>query len=76
MGYISPPHHPPPPIHAIWFLQESIHLVETTGFDICETNRPNLPHSYAKFIAIVHATKLPNTVLIRWDSLGVGNMTL
>lgn len=42
-------------IHAIWFLKECIHAMET---------------------AIVCATKLLKTVLIHWDSLGIGNMTL
>lgn len=42
----------PLPIPAVWFPKEGMHLVETTGFDFCETNMQNLPQLIGRIHSI------------------------
>lgn len=38
--------------HSVWFLKESMHFVETTEFDFCETDVHNVPLLLGKIYSI------------------------
>ena len=60
-----------PRLPAAWFLKEGISLVETIGFDFCETNRQK-----CTVVSNCMSIQISECCLIYWDSLGIGNMTL